>query len=234
MTTLTSHRAEVAAGVTRRAIQVILGLVAYAMLLFGAAGRVAWSWGWAYLGVTLAMVAVNTLLIPAELMAERGKKEKANVKPWDRVITSVSTIPYMGMPVVAGLDVRFHGAGLLSFPVHLCGLAVFALSQALFAWAMASNKFFSTAVRIQLDRGHSVETGGPYRFVRHPGYLGTIVGMLASPFALGSLWALAPGVTLAALFIVRTALEDRTLREELRGYEDYARRVRYRLLPGIW
>jgi protein-S-isoprenylcysteine O-methyltransferase Ste14 len=97
---------------------------------------------------------------------------------------------------------------------------------------MVSNRFFSTAVRIQLDRGHVVETGGPYRYVRHPGYVGAIVGTFA--LVLGSLWALLPGVVLAVLFVVRTALEDRTLRRKLPGYEVYAGRVRYRLVPGVW
>jgi protein-S-isoprenylcysteine O-methyltransferase Ste14 len=99
---------------------------------------------------------------------------------------------------------------------------------------MVSNRFFSTAVRIQLDRGHVVETGGPYRFVRHPGYVGAILGAFASAVVLGSLWALLPALVLAALFVVRTALEDRTLRRKLPGYEAYAGRVRYRLLPGMW
>jgi protein-S-isoprenylcysteine O-methyltransferase Ste14 len=104
----------------------------------------------------------------------------------------------------------------------------------LVSWAMASNKFFSTTVRIQDDRGQTVTSSGPYRLVRHPGYVGFLVSNLATPLLLGSLWALIPAVVLEALVVVRTALEDRTLQAELGGYRDYARRVRYRLLPGVW
>ena len=97
-----------------------------------------------------------------------------------------------------------------------------------------SNRFFSTMVRIQADRGQTVATAGPYRYVRHPGYVGYSVSFFGMALALGSLWALVPAVLMACLLVVRTALEDRTLQDELAGYTDYARQVRYRLLPGIW
>jgi protein-S-isoprenylcysteine O-methyltransferase Ste14 len=99
---------------------------------------------------------------------------------------------------------------------------------------MASNKFFSTAVRIQMDRSHTVASGGPYRYVRHPGYVGYIISWFATSLALGSLWALILVGLVMCLFVIRTALEDKTLLEELDGYQDYAKQVRYRLLPGIW
>jgi len=99
---------------------------------------------------------------------------------------------------------------------------------------MQANRFFSAVVRIQEERGHAVASGGPYRFVRHPGYVGMIAQFLVTPLTLGSLWALMPAGIAVGLYVWRTALEDRTLREELAGYQDYAARVRYRLLPGIW
>jgi protein-S-isoprenylcysteine O-methyltransferase Ste14 len=108
------------------------------------------------------------------------------------------------------------------------------LSQGLFTWAMVSNPFFSTMVRIQTDRGQTVATGGPYRWVRHPGYVGYILSAVSTALLLGSLWALVPAVLTGVLLVVRTALEDRTLLEELEGYEEYARQVRYRLVPGVW
>ena len=104
----------------------------------------------------------------------------------------------------------------------------------LLTWSMASNAFFSTVVRIQDDRGHAVASGGPYRFVRHPGYVAAILFYLVTPLMLGSVWTFIPSVLMVLLFVVRTALEDRTLREELDGYWEYAQRVRYRLLPGVW
>ena len=108
------------------------------------------------------------------------------------------------------------------------------LGYALFVWAMVSNPFFSTAVRIQLDRDHKTATEGPYQYLRHPGYLGFIASNLAIALVIGSLWALIPAVITAGLLIVRTALEDSTLHRELDGYKEYAEKVKYRLIPGIW
>ena len=111
---------------------------------------------------------------------------------------------------------------------------VCALGYALFVWALASNTYFSQIVRIQSERGHAVVTGGPYRFIRHPGYIGAIVFELAVPIVLASWWALAISILGAFLLILRTVLEDRTLQAELPGYTEYVHRVRYRLVPGVW
>ena len=113
-------------------------------------------------------------------------------------------------------------------------LAAAALSMALVTWSMASNRFFSSYVRIQKDRGHVVASGGPYRYVRHPGYVGMLGFGLATPLILGSVWALIPAGLTLVVVVVRTALEDRTLQRELEGYQAYAQRVRYRLVPGLW
>ena len=117
---------------------------------------------------------------------------------------------------------------------HAGGLLLTLLGYALFLWAMASNAFFAEGVRIQEERGHTVATGGPYRYVRHPGYVGAIVAQLATPLLLESPWAVIPSAGSAGLYVLRTCLEDRTLVEELPGYREYARRVRCRLLPGVW
>ena len=101
-------------------------------------------------------------------------------------------------------------------------------------WALAENRFFSSVVRIQTDRGHVVCDTGPYRIMRHPGYAGNILPLLGIVLALGSLWTIIPAVVALVIAIVRTALEDQTLQEELPGYREYAQRVRYRLLPGIY
>jgi len=136
--------------------------------------------------------------------------------------------------VVAGLDVRFGWTGPIPWAYHVGGLLLVVLGYALFLWAMVSNAFFAEGVRIQKERGHTVATGGPYRCVRHPGYAGSILAQVSAPVLLGSPWALILGLASAAFFGVRTYLEDKTLRKELPGYEEYARRVRYRLLPGVW
>ena len=227
------ERREVRAGVARRLAQVGAGLLAYAALLLGCAGRPTWGWGWAYLAATLCVVAVNARVMPPELVAERGRS-KAGARAWDRALTRIGAVPYLALPAVAGLDERWRLSPEMPAAAHLAGLAAFLLGQGLFTWAVASNRFFSTAVRIQADRGHTVQTGGPYAFVRHPGYAGAGAATLASPLALGSWWALVPAAATAAILVARTALEDRMLRAELPGYEAYARRVRWRLVPGVW
>ncbi|WP_428633738.1 methyltransferase family protein, partial [Sedimenticola sp.] len=102
------------------------------------------------------------------------------------------------------------------------------------AWALAENAFFSSVVRIQVDRGHVVCDSGPYRFVRHPGYTGSILPLFGTVLALSSVWTVIPAVVASIITVIRTALEDRTLQDELPGYRDYVRRVRFRLFPGIY
>jgi len=214
-------------------VQVVFQTAFLVALPLISAGRLDWVWPWAYLGVGIVILAINALILSPELMAERGQPRE-NVKDWDKVLTSLITFPILALLIVAGLDERFGWSPQLAVAIHLIGLAFIALGQGLFSWAMASNTFFSTAVRIQIDRDHTVSSGGPYRYVRHPGYVGMIVSLLATALAFGSLWALIPAGLAAVLLVVRAALEDKTLLEELDGYTEYAERVRYRLLPGIW
>lgn len=219
-------------------VQAALGWVAYGLILFLAAGRVDWIWGWAQLIVLAAFMAGHPLLlipINPELLAEREQGFRTEgVKRWDKYIASVAAGMLLPMWVVAGLDVRFHWTGVMPIRLHVGGLVANVLGYALFLWAMVSNAFFSEGVRIQTERGHTVATIGPYRYVRHPGYAGAIVVAIATPFLLGSLWGLIPAILSAALYVVRTGLEDKTLLEELPGYQEYAQRTRYRLLPRLW
>jgi protein-S-isoprenylcysteine O-methyltransferase Ste14 len=136
--------------------------------------------------------------------------------------------------ILAGFDQRYAWTGGFPVPVQIAALAIGVLGYILVVWATARNAFFSQVVRIQSERGHMVATGGPYHYVRHPAYLGTLVYELAAPIVLASWWAFLPSLLNAILLVLRTALEDRTLQTELAGYADYARQVRYRLLPGIW
>jgi protein-S-isoprenylcysteine O-methyltransferase Ste14 len=158
---------------------------------------------------------------------------KENVKGWDKVIGLLFGLFGPGMLLVAGFDERWGWSPRLAVAVQVAAFVFVALGDVLFAWAMASNKFFSSVVRIQQDRGHTVQTGGPYRFVRHPGYVGTIVPALATPLALGSLWALIPAGLLTAVTVVRTAMEDKTLRDELAGYEEYAQLLLFGVLVAL-
>jgi protein-S-isoprenylcysteine O-methyltransferase Ste14 len=220
--------------VVKRMIQVIVQFLTLGALLFVSAGCLDWGWAWGYLGVGVGILAVNALVMPPELIAERGKVGKEDVKRWDRIVTTINILPALGAPIVAGLDERIGWSPRLSLVVHLVGLVLLVLGQGLFTWSMVSNKFFSTTVRIQVDREHAVASGGPYRYVRHPGYVGFVVSAFALPLALGSLWALIPAALTLCLFVVRTALEDRTLQAELPGYAEYAQQTRYRLVPGVW
>lgn len=219
-------------------VQAALGWVAYGLILFLAAGRVDWIWGWVQLIVLAAFMAGHPLLlipINPELLAEREQGFRTEgVKRWDKYIASVAAGMLLPMWVVAGLDVRFHWTGVMPIGLHVGGLVANALGYALFLWAMVSNAFFSEGVRIQTERGHAVATIGPYRYVRHPGYAGAIVAAIATPFLLGSLWGLIPAILSATLYVVRAGLEDETLLEELPGYQEYAQQTRYRLLPRLW
>jgi len=214
-------------------VPISFSLAITAGCLFGSAGRLDWSNAWVLLGLSLVSGLAFTVGRSPELAAERSNIKGG--KNWDKVLVSITVLlGPMAMWITAGLDDRFHWWYGMSSLASATGVAAAMLGAALIAWAMRSNKFFSSVVRIQKDRGHTVIEGGPYRFIRHPGYAGTSAFLLATPFILGSYWALAPAAATAAVVVLRTAMEDLTLRNELDGYTDYARRVRYRLLPAIW
>jgi protein-S-isoprenylcysteine O-methyltransferase Ste14 len=214
----------------------IVSVIGMAVALFWSAGRMDWWAAWAAIAVMSAWLAGMGIVLlrsnPA-LLVERMVPPKG-AKAWDRAIMSVYRLTTLGRYIVAGLDQRYGWTSGFPVAAQIAALAVCVLGYALFVWATASNPFFSQIVRIQAERGHAVATGGPYRYVRHPGYIGAILSELSMGILLDSWWALAAGGLCAILLILRTALEDRTLQAELPGYVDYARRVRDRLLPGIW
>jgi protein-S-isoprenylcysteine O-methyltransferase Ste14 len=219
--------------VHKRLIQVISQHIIIMIILFISAGSMNWIWAWVYFILGVLILIINGLVLDPELVAERGKK-KDNIKKFDRIITTVNIIPVSSIIILSGLDKRFGWTGNPAMVYYIAGIILMILGNALFTWAMAANKYFSTSVRIQTDRDHKVAEGGPYTWVRHPGYTGYILFTFATPMILGSLWALIPaGVTLI-LFIIRTILEDNTLQNELDGYKEYAGRVKYRLIPGIF
>ena len=136
--------------------------------------------------------------------------------------------------IIAGLDVRFGWSQDLPNWIQIIALGVIFAGGMLGTWAMIINQFFSSHVRIQTDRGHTVVQKGPYRVVRHPGYAGAVVSWIAAPVFFSSYWVLVPMVLVLIGMVIRTELEDRTLQEELSGYAEYARKVKFRLIPGIW
>jgi protein-S-isoprenylcysteine O-methyltransferase Ste14 len=184
----------------------------------------------------LAWAAATGIVIlrtnPALLAERLGPRKGA--KAWDTAILGVVGLATLARLIVAGLDQRYGWTSGIAQAWQVAALAAGALGYALVVWATGSNAFFSQIVRIQAERGHAVATQGPYQWVRHPAYLGTIIFELTSPVLLASWWAFLPGALNAILFVARTALEDRALQAELPGYAEYAARVRYRLLPGVW
>lgn len=223
-------------GILKRGATVLIFLLVIAAILFLSAGRLDWLWAWVYLGICVISLSINAVIMlrtSPETIAERGQPQET--KDWDKLVSGLWALAiYIALPLVAGLDVRFGWTGGLSLAWHVAGAVLLALGLALTSWAMVANAYFSTAVRIQTERGHTVCSSGPYRFVRHPGYVGFITQSVGTPFLLGSLWALIPGLLAAFLMIIRTSLEDRTLQAELPGYPDYVKKVPYRLVPGLW
>ena len=207
-----------------------------AVALFASAGRLDWWPGWAALAVMAAWIGATAFVvirIHPDLMAERlGPRRGA--KAWDVAILGGLGLAQLARYVVAGLDARYGWTGGLPLAAQLASLAMCTAGYAVVVWATAANAYFSQIVRLQPERGQTVVSGGPYRYVRHPAYAGAIVFECALPILLASWWAAGISVVTVLLLVVRTVLEDRLLRAELEGYAGYAGRVRGRLWPGLW
>jgi protein-S-isoprenylcysteine O-methyltransferase Ste14 len=222
--------------IRKRLVQIGFLVILQAVALFASAWKWDWWNAWAYLGLYLAFLLFNVfILLPGhkELVEERSQVGKGT-KGWDLVIGGISLLGGPLIQVLAGLDERFGWAGAIPLGAQIGAFILMGITFPIFTWAMMSNKYFSTTVRIQKERGHTVQTGGPYRFIRHPGYFSLLWTYVTMPVAFGSLWACIPAAVLVVNLFVRTALEDRTLQNELEGYKEYAARVRYRLIPGVW
>ena len=228
---------DTARGVVRWIVQMSTAWVVFGAILFLAAGKLNWLAGWAYLGLNaLTQILSSFVLIPKrpDMLAERSQIREGT-KEWDRFFTPAIVIfGTLAVLVTAGLDERFGWSAPIGTGLWVGGLTLAFCSQMFVLWAMASNPFFSTTVRIQDDRGQNVTNTGPYRFVRHPGYLGSVIYNLVIPLVLDSSWTFIPALLTIALIIARTALEDSTLQAELPGYQEYTENVKHRLFPGIW
>jgi protein-S-isoprenylcysteine O-methyltransferase Ste14 len=210
--------------------------VVYGLMLFVCAGTVAWPSAWLYLGIMSAVLLGYAAILKKhpDLVAER-QKPPGDAKRWDKPLVAViGVIGPIALVLVCGLDRRFHWSPPMSAWWNAAGLLLLAAGGTLTNRAVAANRFFSAVVRIQRDCDHHVVDTGPCRLVRHPGYLGSLIYMPGAALALSSWWGLVPVAAVSVVMIVRTALEDRTLRLELEGYDVYARRVRFRLVPGLW
>jgi protein-S-isoprenylcysteine O-methyltransferase Ste14 len=222
----------------RLIVRMLIVIVLFPLIPMIISGNWAWWEAWTY-----GLISVFGLFISRMLAAQRNPdilEERArsmdleDAKSWDKILAPSLAFGNILILIVAGLDQLFGWTSPFGLPVKIVSLVVIILGFLFGSWAMVENRFFSGVVRIQKDRGHRVVSTGPYRFVRHPGYAGALWTYLALPLLLDSIWAFIPAVLLIGVLVLRTALEDRTLQEELPGYKDYARQTRYRLVPGIW
>jgi len=208
-------------------------------ILFLTAGTIRWWEAWAYVAMSIVVLLSSRLVLilkNPELAVERTQAQKReNVQDWDRYLMPLTALvgPLVSW-IIAGLDHRFGWSIELPDWIQIVALIVIFLGSQLGSWAMIVNRFFSSHVRIQTDRGHTVIKEGPYRIVRHPGYAGGLLAWLAAPIFFSSWWVIIPTILVMVGNIIRTAKEDKMLQEELPGYSAYAREVKYRLIPGIW
>jgi protein-S-isoprenylcysteine O-methyltransferase Ste14 len=204
-----------------------------AAVMFGAAGRMDLPWFWVLLGIHTVMMVVGALLMDPDLRRERMSFRRSGGE--DRRVRLLLLPLVLLHLVVAGLDVgRFGWSGEVGLAVRVGGLVGYCAALALIVWAMTVNVFFAPVVRLQSERGHHLINSGPYRLVRHPGYLGFVMAMVAEAFMLGSYWSLLPVAAVLVVVMKRALVEERFLRESLAGYVEYARVVRYRLAPAVW
>ena len=216
-----------------------LGIISIlvALCLFFPAGTLAWTKGWIFLiSYVLVLITLTGLVFqPSPELVRERMRAAPKAKSWDRILVPMlaMVLPLLAI-ILTGLDHRLGWTRDMGMIATVIAFVVMMGGSALTMWAMRVNRFFSSHVRIQTDRGHHVVDHGPYRWVRHPGYTGSIMYNVAMPVFLGSVPALAVGIIFTLLMAVRTALEDATLRTELAGYADYAHKTRWRLLPFFW
>jgi protein-S-isoprenylcysteine O-methyltransferase Ste14 len=221
------------ATIIKLATDVALFPVVMVVILFVVAGQLDWIWAWVYLGINLANVLiVGPIVIRTNPVTVTEHQELEKTGKWDVGSVLYLLAMYIVLPLVAGLAVRFGWVRNFSIAWHVAGATVLVAGLGLVSWVMINNPYIWSEVPIQC--GQTICSTGPYRFVRHPAYAGLILQTLGIPILLGSLWALVPGITAAVSIIISTASEDRILQAELPGYQDYAQKVRFRLVPGIW
>ncbi|MEK1890656.1 MAG: isoprenylcysteine carboxylmethyltransferase family protein [Phyllobacterium sp.] len=219
------------------AIAYAIGLpVSLLGLIFLPAGTIAWRPGWIFLTVLILAFGASALVLARvnSVIYRARSRFQAGTKSWDKALLSI-ILPAMAaiLPVAAFDAGRFHWSAVPAWAV-LSGYVGVLAGIAVTGWAQAVNPFFEPGVRIQSERHQRVIDIGPYRFARHPGYIAALFLFFGMALALGSFWALVPAALAAVLLVVRTSWEDELLRAELPGYDEYSRRVRWRLVPGVW
>jgi protein-S-isoprenylcysteine O-methyltransferase Ste14 len=222
----------------RGLIQTAFWLIALGAILFAAAGTWDWPQAWAFLAENgIASVAVGAWLArhdPALLAARMSRPFHKDQKPWDRTFMVAAMVGFIGWLVLSAVDARRFGWSQMPVWIEVLGAGLIALCMILVCQVFRYNSFAAPQVRMQTERGQSVVTQGPYRIVRHPMYAGALFYFFGAPLLLGSWWGLLPIPLFMVAFGVRAIGEERMLRQSLPGYDDYARQVRYRLIPGLW
>jgi protein-S-isoprenylcysteine O-methyltransferase Ste14 len=217
-------------------IKHLTGTFLFFTIIFISAGRLVYWQGLIYvtIGLIMSILSYTVLRIDPELLNERSKPGEGT-KDWDKKILGLSFLMTLSMYIVAGLDSgRYHWSPDFHWSLTVIGIILTISGQLLFLIAQKQNKFFSSTVRIQTNRGHVVCDTGLYKIVRHPAYLGSIIQSLGFPLLFGSLWSIIPICLLVILFLTRTNLEDKTLKEELKGYPEYSDKTRYKIIPYVW
>ncbi len=220
---------------TQMILRALLAPILMIGLLFLAAGRWDYWQAWVYSIINMIVLALmGTLLTRNSELVEERLNPKQGMKSWDKFYFAVTTPLYLIALIVAGLDARFGWTKNMPMIIYWVSVLLYLIGQGIFLWARYTNNYFSSVVRIQTDRGHAVCKDGPYRYVRHPGYVGGFLFTITIGLILGSWWASIPQVIAALMLVWRTAREDKTLQAELPGYAEFTKETKYRLLPGVW
>jgi protein-S-isoprenylcysteine O-methyltransferase Ste14 len=220
---------------TQMVLRALLAPILMIGLLFFVAGRWDYWQAWVYtITNTIVLVLMGTLLTKSSDLVEERLNPKEGVKSWDKFYFAVTTPMYVIALLLGGLDARFGWTMNMPLFVYWSSVIVYLIGQAIFLWARYTNNYFSSMVRIQTDRGHTVCKAGPYRYVRHPGYVGGFLFTITVGLMLGSWWASIPQIIAALMLVWRTGREDKTLQAELPGYFEFTKETKYRLLPGVW
>lgn len=222
----------------RLIIQLLFFIVVVPLLPLLISWQWAWWEAWVYALITILGFVISRALAARkhpDLLAERARfLDHEDTVSWDKMLAPLVGLGGGLIPLVAGLDALFNWSSAFGLPLKMAALLILLAGYALGTYALMENRYFSGTVRIQTERDHKVVSNGPYRWVRHPGYAGALLTYLVTPIFLDAAWAFLPVLFLTVVLVIRTALEDRTLQDQLDGYREYTQRVRYRLLPGVW
>lgn len=217
-------------------IRGLVPTIIFSVILFLSAGNINYTNGWIFFGTNIVTTLMHFFAMHhRKELAEERLKVKEGSKSWDKILLGISAFIYLVNIIIAGLDSgRFHWSPEFAWPLIFTGVLLTIAGQVIFLTAMRENRFFSSVVRIQEERGHIVIDTGIYKIVRHPGYVGMVMALAGIPLITGSEWSIIPTSIAIILLFIRTALEDITLKNELPGYQEYSKKTRYKLIPWVW